>query len=84
MGGISRASPGSGDLDAEALDHRVGEQLARHLLGSRFRLGGIGLGEVELDHLARADILDPAEAEPGRSAMVTSFTPDSRRFCACA
>jgi hypothetical protein len=25
-----------------------------------------------------------AEAEPGRSAIATSFTPLSRRFCACA
>ena len=48
-------------LDPEILDHRVGEQLAAHLLD----LGvARAVGEVELDQLAGADVLDAGEAEP--------------------
>src|SRR5688572_10316117 len=47
-------------LDLEILDHRIGQQLAAHF--GDLVVAGV-LGEVELDQLAGADVLDPAEAE---------------------
>src|SRR5215210_8669660 len=48
-------------LDAEILDHCVREQFAAHLLD--VAIAG-AVGEVELDQLAGADVIDPAKAEP--------------------
>ena len=51
-------------LDPEILDHRIGEQLAAH----RLDVGVAGaVGEVELDQLAGADVLDAGEAEALRA-----------------
>ena len=48
-------------LDPEILDHRVGEQLAAHLLD--VAVAG-AVGQVELDQLAGADVIDAGKAEP--------------------
>src|ERR1700761_282902 len=56
----------SGAFDAVILDHRVGEQLAAHLVD----LGVAGaIGQVQLDDLADAHVLHAAEAEPGQRMM---------------
>src|SRR5205085_1447942 len=47
-------------LDPEILDHRVGEELPAHRLDILVR---DALGEVELDELAGADVVDAREAE---------------------
>ena len=47
-------------FDAEILDHRVRKQFAAHV----FDVGIAGaLGQIELDQLAGADIVDPAKPE---------------------
>jgi hypothetical protein len=40
------------------LDHGVGEQAVAHGLDRLFGLGRVGLGEVEFDVFALADVLD--------------------------
>ena len=47
-------------LDPEILDHRVGEQLAAHVLD--LRVAG-AVGKVELDQLAGAHVVDAREAK---------------------
>src|SRR6185437_5576762 len=48
-------------LDPEILDHRVREQLSAHVLD----LGILrALGQVELDQLARADVVDARKSQP--------------------
>src|SRR6185437_5324524 len=47
-------------LDPEILDHRVGEQLAAHVLD----LGIFGaVGKIELDQLARPHVVDSGKAQ---------------------
>jgi hypothetical protein len=56
----------SQNLDPVAFDHRVGEQLFAHRLHIRLGLGGVGMGEVKLDHLALThpgDAFEPQRAE---------------------
>lgn len=50
-------------LNLEILDHLVGEQLAAHFLDLSTRLGGILLGEFQLDELALAHFLDASKAQ---------------------
>src|SRR6185437_4021484 len=52
-------------IDPETLDHRVGQQLARHLLGLGPGAAGVALGELDLDDLASAHLANPGEAEIG-------------------
>src|SRR4029077_12216666 len=55
---------GSPDLDRVVLDDRVGEELPAHLLDPRSGGRRIGVGKVELDQFALADLADIGEAEP--------------------
>jgi len=51
------------DLDRIVLDDRGGEQLPAHFVDPRARQGGIGLGELQFDQLALADLADPRKSE---------------------
>src|SRR5689334_10276413 len=48
-------------LDPEILNNRIGQQLPAHILD--FAVAG-AVRKVELDQLARADVVDAGEAEP--------------------
>src|SRR6185312_1957042 len=63
-----RAMPPSGlpsalEIDLVALDHRVGEELLTHRLDGGAGAVGIALGEIEVDHLALAHLIDAAESQ---------------------
>ena len=47
----------------ETLDHRVRQQLPRHLLGGGTGALGVGLRQLQLDHLACAHLADIGEAQ---------------------
>src|SRR5690606_23140446 len=51
------------DLVGVVLDHRVGQQLAAHLLRRRLGLCRVALREIELDILALPDVPDAGEAQ---------------------
>ena len=51
------------ELDLIALDHRIREELAAHLLERGAGALAIGLGEVEVDHFALAHRVDAVKAE---------------------
>src|SRR5262249_16194967 len=54
----------SPDFDSVILDDRVGEELLAHLLDAGAGGGRIGLGELQFDELALADLADIGKAEP--------------------
>src|SRR4051794_15201717 len=53
----------SAELNRIVLDHRVGEQLAAHLLDAGARRVGVGIGQFEFDQLALADLADAVKAQ---------------------
>src|SRR5690348_6766929 len=57
------ASRSALDVDPIAFDDRVGQQLAAHGVDRLAGAGGVGLGEIEIDDLALADLIDAAEAQ---------------------
>ena len=50
------------DLDAIALDHRIGEQLVGHFRRERRRLGGLRRRKIELEVLSLPDVFDTARS----------------------
>src|SRR5665213_3551756 len=56
-------APSARDLDAVALDHRVGQELAAHLVERGAGAGFVGLGEVEVDDFALAHLADAGKAQ---------------------
>lgn len=59
---------GSDELEAVVFDHWVGEELLAHRAELRLGGGAVGLGELDLDELADADVVDVAQLEAAQRA----------------